>query len=49
MDLKKLRKELQLLHRFYLTHAMMNEDDDYVITMNRMFELIERLEKEWSS
>ena len=46
MNLKKLRQELQAVHRECLHWAMANNDEEYVITMNRMFALIDRLEKE---
>ena len=46
MNLKKLRQELQAVHRSCLQWALANEDTEYAVTMNRMFALIDRIEKE---
>jgi len=46
MNLKKLKEELQAVHRMCLQWAIENEDTEYAVTMNRMFALIDRLDQE---
>ena len=45
-DIRKARRALQALHRCHLGYAMQTNDLDYVRTMNKMFELLIRLEEE---
>lgn len=45
-EIRGARRALQSLHRQHLGYAMQINDLDYVRTMNKMFELLIRLEEE---
>jgi len=47
-DIKKARKALQGIHQQYLMYAYEQKDEEYMTTMNNIFRLLERLEKEGS-